>query len=155
MPTSPHLAPAAPAHLAWRLFALAYDLLPLLALWFAATMLALLITGGSLDVQRFGHRLLVQALLAAVTAAYFVVSWRRGGQTIGMRPWRLRVVRADGGPLATSQALLRFAVAMVSLAPAGLGFWWAIIDARRRTWHDLASRTLVVRIDKGSGAQRP
>ena len=41
MPTSPHRAPAAPAHLAWRLFALAYDLLPLLALWFAATMLAL------------------------------------------------------------------------------------------------------------------
>jgi uncharacterized RDD family membrane protein YckC len=96
----------------------------------------------------------VQALVVAVSAAYFVVSWRRGGQTIGMRPWRLHVVSRDGRALDTPQALLRFAVALVSLAAAGAGFWWALFDAQRRTWHDLAARTLLVRLDKTPGAPR-
>ena len=148
MQTASRLAPAEPANLAWRLLALLYDLLPLLALWFAATVLALLATAGQLDVHRVAHRLLVQVLLAVVTAAYFVVSWRHGGQTIGMRPFRLCVVRADGGALRTSDAALRFAVAIVSAAAAGCGFWWALVDPRRRTWHDLAAGTLMVRVDK-------
>lgn len=149
MQTASRLAPAQPAHLAWRLLALLYDVLPLLALWFAAAVLALLATAGQLDVHRLGHRLVVQTLLVVLTLAYFVVSWRRGGQTIGMRPWRLRVVRADGSALRLSDALLRFAVALVSAAVAGLGFWWALVDPQRRTWHDLAAGTLMVRLDNG------
>src|SRR3546814_1482331 len=31
-----------------------------------------------------------------LSGLYAVVSWRRGGQTLGMRPWRLAVVGADG-----------------------------------------------------------
>src|SRR3546814_5620008 len=31
-----------------------------------------------------------------LSGLYAVVSWRRGGQTLGMRPWRLVVVGADG-----------------------------------------------------------
>lgn len=138
----------APASLALRLLAALYDALPVLALWFVATLLALALTGGALDVQRLPHKLLVQALLLLFTAAYFVVSWRRGGQTIGMRAWRLRVVRADGTPLDTRQALVRFGVSLLSLAAVGLGFWWALFDARNRTWHDIAAGTVMVRLEK-------
>ena len=140
-------ATALPAHLGWRLIAAVYDLLPVLALWFVATILALALSGGALDVHSFPDKLLVQALVFAVSAAYFTLSWSLGGQTIGMKPWRLRVVRGDGGPVALRYALLRFVVALVSLAPAGLGFWWALFEPRRRAWHDLAAGTLVVRLD--------
>jgi uncharacterized RDD family membrane protein YckC len=139
----------APASLALRLLAALYDALPMLALWFVATMLALALTGGALDVQRLPDKLLVQALLLAVTGAYFVISWRRGGQTIGMRAWRLRVVSADGKPLETRQALVRFGVCLLSLAAIGLGFFWALIDAQNRTWHDIAAGTVMVRLEKG------
>jgi uncharacterized RDD family membrane protein YckC len=71
-----------------------------------------------------------------------------------MRPWRLRVVSADGGPLNARQALLRFFVSLISLAAAGLGFWWALFDAKNRTWHDIAAGTVVVRLNKeGPGAR--
>ena len=139
---------AASAPLWLRLIAGIYDLLPLLGLWFAAGMLALAVTGGALDPHRLAHKLLVQALVLALSAAYFAVSWTRGGQTIGMRAWRLRVVRADGSALGLGHALLRFFVALVSLAALGLGFWWALIDRRRRTWHDLAAGTAMLRQDK-------
>ena len=142
------LPTALPATLALRLLAGLYDALPVLALWFVAVLLALALTGGTLDVHRLPHKLLVQALLLAFTAAYFVVSWRRGGQTIGMRAWRLRVVRADGTPLDTRQAIVRFLVSVISLAAVGLGFWWALFDAQNRTWHDLAAGTVMVRLEK-------
>ncbi|HZP68040.1 MAG TPA: RDD family protein [Rudaea sp.] len=136
------------AGLGLRLLAAIYDLLPLCGLWFLAGVVALLATGGALDTHRLAHKLLVQALVLGVTAAYFLVSWLRGGQTIGMRAWRLRVVRADGSPLHARDAVLRLVVAPVSLAALGLGFCWVFFDAERRAWHDLAAGTRVVRLEK-------
>ena len=136
---------AAPAHLGLRLFAALYDALPLLALWFLAAGLALLLTGGALDVRRLADKLFVQCLVLLVTAAYFIVSWLRGGQTVGMRPWRLRVVRNDGSPLDFRHAALRFGVATVSF---GLGLLWCLVDRDRRAWHDIAADSVVVRMEK-------
>lgn len=130
-----------------RLVAAVYDLLPLVGLWFVAGALALAVTAGELDPHRFLHKLLVQGLVLALTLVYFVVSWLRGGQTLGMRAWHLRVVRADGGRVDAMRALLRFGVAMISLAAAGIGFAWALFDPQRRAWHDIAAHTLVVRIE--------
>lgn len=140
--------PAFPASLWLRLLAGIYDLLPLLGLWLAAAATAVLVTGGALDTHTLTGKLLVQALVLGVTALYFVISWTRGGQTIGMRAWRLRVVRADGGPLDLARALLRFPVALLSLLLLGAGFWWSLLDQQQRTWHDRAAGTIVVRLEK-------
>ncbi len=139
---------SSPAGLRLRLAAAAYDLLPLIGLWFVAAVLALAVTGGQLDTQTFTGKLLVQGFALALSGAYFVVSWTRGGQTIGMRAWKLRVVDASGAPLRWSQAVLRFVVALISLAALGTGFWWALVDPQRRAWHDIAARTGVVRLPK-------
>jgi len=129
-----------------RLTAAVYDALPLLGLWFVATGLVLLATGGGLDVRTLGGKIVVQGAVLTVTAGYFLASWLRGGATIGMRAWRLRIVRGDGRPLDARTALIRFAVAWVSLAALGAGFWWSLIDRERRSWHDLAAGTVLVRV---------
>ena len=139
---------ATPASLRLRLAAAAYDLLPLLGLWFVAAVLALAVTGGALDTHTLAGKFLVQGFALALSAAYFVVSWSRGGQTIGMRAWRLRVVDANGDRVPWSHACLRFFVALVSLAALGAGFWWALFDPQRRAWHDMATRTRVLRLPK-------
>ncbi len=141
-----HNSAATPAPLHLRLFAGLYDLLPLLGIWFVAGLLALAVTGGALDPRRVEHKLVVQALVFVLTTAYFVLSWTRGGQTIGMRAWRLRVVGTDGRPLPVVRAVLRFLVALVSLAALGAGFWWALADPQRRAWHDLAARSVLLRL---------
>ena len=83
--------------------------------------------------------------LLAIAAAFFCTFWVRGGQTLGMRAWRIRVVRNDGGALTYAQALARFGAGLVALVPAGLGLWWSLLDAAKRGWHDRWTGTRVVR----------
>lgn len=138
------------ALIGWRLLALAYDLLPVLALWFvvAAGFTAVhgdAVRGGALGLLEF-------AVLWVVAGVYATWSWRRGGQTIGMRAWRLRVTDAAGGTPGWGALWLRFLVGAIGLLAGGLGFWWAWMDRDRLAWHDRASRTRMLRLPKRSGA---
>lgn len=130
----------------WRLLALAYDFFPAFGLWFLVAALFVVIhrdavTGGALGLLEF-------AVLWLATGAYAVASWRRGGRTLGMRPWRLRVVAADGGAAPLRALCIRYAVGTLSLLAAGLGFWWAWLDRDCLAWHDRASGTRLVREPK-------
>lgn len=140
--------PARPAHLGWRLVAMIYDLLPLLALWLLASGLLLLARGGAPVAPGSVTAMVEFGVLWLITGAYAVVSWRRGGQTIGMRPWRLRVVAADGMPPSWRAVCVRYVVASVSLLAFGIGLIWALFDPQRRSWHDLAAGTLLVRLGR-------
>ena len=139
-----------PASLWLRLAAALYDFFPLLALWMVTAGVVLLVSQGEVDVAHpsITYRLALRSALLAITAAYFVISWARGGQTIGMRAWRLRVVGDDGSVLPWPRALLRFAVACVSLIALGAGFIWCLFDRQKRGWHDIAARTVFVRLSK-------
>lgn len=121
-----------------RLGALFYDALLLLALLFLATAIALAVTRGELDSQGFGYRL----FLLGVICVFYVGFWTRGGQTLGMRTWRIRVERLDGTPPRWWQALARLALALITL---GAGLAWAAWDAERRALYDRLTGTRVVR----------
>lgn len=142
---------ALPANLAWRLLALVYDFFPVLALWMAASGVVLLLRGGQPVVPGTLASWLEMGFLWFVSGAYAVLSWRRGGQTLGMRPWRLKVVGAQGGPVPMRALAIRYAVATLSLLAFGLGFLWSLVDRERRTWHDRAAGTRLVRL---AGPQR-
>lgn len=143
--------PPTRALIGWRLLALLYDALPVLALWLAVAALATVgfhLAGHATreSIAPFsGWQWAIWAACWAVTGLYATLSWRRGGQTLGMRPWRLRVVDATGGPPSARALWLRYAVGSVSLLAAGLGFWWAWLDRDRLTWHDRISRTRLLR----------
>jgi uncharacterized RDD family membrane protein YckC len=133
-----------------RFAAAAYDLFPLIALWMLTAGLMLLVAKGQVDIAHppLLYRTVLRVTLLVVTAAYFMVSWSRGGQTIGMRAWRLQVVAEEGGALTSSRAALRFAIALVSLGALGAGFFWSVFDRRRRCWHDIAARSTLVRLSR-------
>jgi uncharacterized RDD family membrane protein YckC len=141
---------ATPASLWLRAVAAVYDLFPLVGLWMLTVALAMLMVHGDVDAAHppAAWRAMLQVALLAVTAAYFVASWSRGGQTIGMRAWRTRVVSAEGLALPWPRALLRFALALVSLLALGLGFAWCLLDRRRRGWHDIIARSELVRLER-------
>jgi len=134
------------ALIGWRLLALAYDFFPVLALWFVIAAVFTALNGDSVRGGWLG--LLEFVVLWLVAGAYAVPSWRRGGQTLGMRPWRLRVVGAHGGSPDARALWMRYAVGGLSLLAGGLGFWWAWIDRDRLTWHDRISGTRMRRESK-------
>ncbi|MCW2955926.1 MAG: domain containing protein [Thermoleophilia bacterium] len=68
------------------------------------------------------------------------------GGSLGMRLAGLRVVASDGTRLRLWAAVVRELVRVcASLPPLGLGFLWMLDDRERRTWHDLAAQSVVVR----------
>jgi len=133
-----------PAGLALVLAAVAYDGLLTLAIAFLATALALAFTGG--EAVAAGTPL-YRAWLLVACFPYFGWCWSRGGQTLGMRAWRLALRREDGGPVTPADAALRYLGALVSWLALGLGFLW-LLGPRRRSWHDILSRTVVVRVPR-------
>lgn len=133
----------ATASLPRRMGAVAYDALVLLAIWFLATALALPVNGGKAIPP--GNPWF-SAYLAGWALLYFCGSWRWGGQTIGMRAWRIRLLADRGVRPGVGQLLARFAVALVSWLPLGFGYWWALGRRDRLCWHDIASGTRPVRL---------
>ena len=129
-----------------RLGALFYDSLLLAALLMVLTACFLPLTGGeAIDAAK--NPLLewiYRAVLLAAVALYFGIPWTRRGQTLGMVAWRLRLERDDGSLPRWPDVPKRLAAATLSLLPAGLGWWWMLVDRERLAWHDRLSGTRVV-----------
>jgi uncharacterized RDD family membrane protein YckC len=136
------MPPGLPAsRLLRRLAAGCYDLLIVAGILMLTSLVVIIARrGGAVPAGNVAYR----AFLAAQAAAYFIGFWCHGGQTPGMRTWRIRVQLVQGGPLSIAVAALRFAAAVLSAAPAGIGFLWMLVDPECRTWHDRLSGTRVV-----------
>lgn len=128
-----------------RMAAILYDSLLLLAVLFVASALWLIPTGGE---AKPGHDPLRTLYLLLVAFAFFAWFWTHGGQTLGMRAWRIRLQNRGGGPVSLWQVMLRFIVAIGSWLVFGLGFLWSLIDKEKLTWHDRYSMTELVVLPK-------
>lgn len=137
--TNHHLQPT-PALLR-RLAAILYDSLLLAAVVFALTALVLPLTGGKAIAA---GNWLYRAYLLLGAFLFFAGFWTHGGQTLGMRAWRIKVQQSNGQMITWPQALLRFGFALVSWLPLGAGFWWALVDKQGKAWHDRLSATEIV-----------
>ena len=83
---------------------------------------------------------------ALLGLAYFVGLWAWRGQTVGMMPFGLHVVRTeDGARPDIVQAFLRYVGLVISFAVLLLGVIWVAFDGRKQGWHDKLANTVVVR----------
>ncbi len=113
-PTEPTSAPTPPT-IRRRLAALVYESVLLFGVVFIAGYLF-----ATLTQQRSGltHHDWLTVWVALVVGAYFIWCWTRGGQTLPMKTWRLRVVAAQTGrPPTTARALARYLAAWLWLLP--------------------------------------
>lgn len=135
-----------PAPLWRRLAAAFYDSLLLIAIWMALTLL--MTVGASYVSGAPAPPSLLRSVLLTAALLYFVRSWTRGGQTLGMKTWQLQLRRSQESPLTLTRASLRFALAWISWGALGLGVLWCLVDPRRRAWHDILTDTEVVVLPK-------
>ena len=134
----PDLAPG----LLRRLASMLYEAILLFAVAFFGTWL-FQFAAGTLRIE--GWRMtLLQLFLLVLCAAYFLWCWLRGGQTLAMKTWRIRLVAKDGhARLAPKAALLRFLYALL-LVPTLVGIFWALVDRDRQFLHDRLAGSLLV-----------
>lgn len=130
-----------------RLAAIFYDSWLVAALWLLGA------TGDYFIQTALGTgeaplRLPLQLYLLAAPVVFFGWFWTHGGQTLGMRAWRLKLLARDARPVTWRQALVRFAGAWLSLLALGLGYLWVWIDGEHQAWHDRLSGTRLVMTSK-------
>lgn len=152
-----------PASFRVRLAAMVYESLLVLAVLFIASLPFLYVVG---DARSGWLHLVFQLYLACVLFAYFAAFWRRSGQTLAMKTWRIRLVGPDGGRVTLKLALQRFLL-MGLMPAAGLaGYWWtpagtwpwivvgsagllwALADRDRQFLHDRLLGTRLVRVPR-------
>lgn len=145
------------APLRFRLAAMAYDALVVLAVW-VLTVVALVRIIGDAVVGAW-----VQSVLFVELYALLTYCWCKRGQTLGMLAWRLRLVSCAAPPpggdaapprVTPAQALRRFVAGLASFAALGLGFCWMWFDRERKSWPDRFSRSVIVREDRGVRERR-
>ncbi|MEM7279352.1 MAG: RDD family protein, partial [Pseudomonadota bacterium] len=87
-------------------------------------------------------------LIVLVPWAFYCGFWINGGQTLGMRAWKIKVQAANARSVNLSVASLRFAASILSTASLGMGFLWMLIDKDGRSWHDRLSGTQIIQTQR-------
>ena len=104
-----------------------YEALLVFAVAFFASWIFFFASGGG-DATRGYLRHELQALIALTLAGYFLWCWLRGGQTLAMKAWRIRLVGVT-----PRRALARFLLALALLPVSVL---WALVDRDGQFLHD-------------------
>lgn len=145
-----------------RLAAMMYDWLILAALWMAAMALALLLVAllnsvGVISLANYTdhadfiaqHKIWFQLYSVFWFFWFYLYFWYKGGQTLGMRAWRLFLVQQDGDAISFKQALVRAITALLGLG----NFWLWLRWGKGLALQDQLSNTQVVVLTKEQSKQ--
>lgn len=116
-----------------------YEAILLFAVAFFAAWL-FFFASGARDATQGWLRYALQLFIGAVFAAYFLWCWLRGGQTLAMKAWGIRLV--DVTP---RRALLRLILAAV-FVPTAVSVAWALFDREKQFLHDRLAGTRLVSV---------
>ena len=133
-----------PTGLIRRFMAIIYDLLLLLAILFIASLLAFVANRGVAIDSSHPYHTLYMAYLLMISFLYFAWFWVHGGQILGMKTWKIKLLSSTLGTISWKQALIRFCSAAVSWCCLGCGVIWSVFDKQHRTWHDIASNSRLI-----------
>ncbi len=136
-----------------RLAALVYDSFLLFAIMLAYAGLVLAIRVGMTgpEAAQTPYSGLPGVLFLAglwfCLALFYCWCWRRSGQTLGMKTWRLQLQQSSGARPTWRQCWLRSLLAPLSLLAGGIGYWWCLTGSGDAL-HDLWTSTRVVELPR-------
>lgn len=113
-------------------------------------ILAVLMVAGLAYIPVFGNadspleKALFQFYLLAVLMIYFLIFWVRGGQTLAMKTWRIRLTDLNGANISLPRGILRFFLAVLSFGLLGFGFLWMFFDRDKQYLHDRLAKTRLI-----------
>jgi len=84
-------------------------------------------------------------MLYIIGVWFFFYGWflTRGGQTLGMRAWKVYLVSNDQYNVTWLQVAIRFFANIIAWLPFGLGFWWQYLGKDKQSWPDYLSGTRI------------
>jgi uncharacterized RDD family membrane protein YckC len=104
-------------------------------------------TGERVSWGAFGIIVFIGWILTLVY--FFCYFWKKSGQTLGMKTWRMKMYDASSMQLPSySQCVIRCCCAPFSLLLFGIGYWVMYLSPERQTLHDKLSRTRILLQEK-------
>ena len=137
-----------PVSLLKRLLTIVYDLLLQIALFFMVGIPVSILTtfifndGNAITEEHslyITNQIIILLSLFATSVGFYIWFWTHGGQTLGMKTWRIKLISDNTQIISREQAIKRYFTALFSWFFFGAGFLWSLIDSRKRTWHDILS----------------
>jgi len=125
-----------------------YDLIILAALSMALAAIYTAFFGEGFHERKLALTLF-QIHWLAMIMAYYLISWRHAGQTIGMRAWRIKVVSLTHTTLSWQDCWKRLGAALMNLLTLNLG-WLGYLLPRQKSLTDYLSQTRIERWTKNS-----
>ncbi len=136
-----------PVGLMRRFLIMFYDAILLIALLFFASIAVAV----PFEITREHAWYPVYILYIHIVAyIFFGWCWTRGGQTLGAKTWKIKLVADTGNNITWGQALLRYIGSLLCWLTLGLGFLWCYTNKERRAWNDMLSKTHLIRINEPS-----
>ena len=152
-----------------RLLAALYDGFLVLATIFIATALTMPFTKGEVAAN---NRIYMSFYLLFVAYIFFAWFWTHGGQTLGMRVWKQKLIGLDGKAVNWQQSFIRFISGLpawglfiiglilwiksdiaesLTNIPGWLftltGFIWVLLNTKSNNWRDKLSGTQIIVVD--------
>ncbi len=126
-----------------RLFAIFYDCFLLTAILLVIAAIAMTLNHNKAIESSDSFRPIYVIIMLGTCYLYFAWFWIHGGQSLGMKTWRIQL-QSDDVQIDWRIAAIRFFSAIISWGFFGLGFLWALFDKKNRGWHDLISKTVLI-----------
>lgn len=155
-----NVKPTLSASLARRLAAMIYDAFLLAAITMAYALAVITPIRFALygipgnDTGWVGFPLILKLLLMVglvfSLCGYFFICWRKQGQSMGMKAWRLKLQQPSGELPSVRQCWWRSLLAPASLACFGIGYLWCLMPPNKECLHDRLTRTQVITLPKSN-----
>ncbi len=116
--------------------ALFYDLLSISVLVYFASFLPIILSGTSIQAGNIE----LQLFIFMIAVFYFFYCFKKG-RTFGMQAWRLELQSETGGKISDYQILIRIIGGIFSFLFFGIGYLFILFNQRKRSLHDIASKT--------------
>jgi uncharacterized RDD family membrane protein YckC len=129
-----------PASLIKQIAAMIYDSLLIIAILFISTAIALIFNDGN----AIESSPIFSLYLILIVFTFYSWFWKKSGQTLGMRVWKIRIISELGGNPSWAICFLRLTFALLSITCLGIGYWWRLF--KPYTWHDKLSQTSIINV---------
>lgn len=143
-----------------RLLAMIYDTLVAVAVGMCAAMVMIIVMvvllknellplqghaePAALIQSSWAYKLVIQLWVGTWIAGFFLWFWKKGGQTMGMRAWRLRIFSTTETPMSWSRLILRLVFSL-----GGIGTLLVLFDYKhKQSLQDRIAGTEVLQLSK-------
>lgn len=120
-----------------------YDMFLLFGLLLFITVIASFLNNGN---PPSSDNLVYRLFLLASIIFFYHYSWRKSGQTLGMKAWKVKLVTLDNKPISFGQSILRMTLGLANIVTICLGYFWKYTNTSRLTLMDVFSKTKLITI---------